>query len=167
MVACQLPCVFGRAPEVLIQALEQEPFDLVLALGMAGSRTGFSFERVAINIDDAPIPDNAGQQPVDTPVLPDGPAAYFSTLPIKPMAEAVRAAGFSANVSQTAGTFVCNHVFYLLMHELALHYPATRGGFIHVPVLPQQQVLHPTGRALSLDSQVEAIRIALVAALEP
>lgn len=166
VMACQLPCVFGRAPEVLKQALDQEPFDMVIALGMAGSRTGLSFERVAINIDDAPIPDNADQQPVDTPVLPDGPAAYFSTLPIKPMAEAVRAAGFPVNVSQTAGTFVCNHVFYRLMHALALHYPAIRGGFIHVPVLPQQQALHPVGQALALHIQVEAIRVALVAALE-
>ena len=166
VVACQLPCVFGRAPEVLRLALAQGPFDVVLALGMAGTRTGLSFERVAINIDDAPIPDNAGQQPVDTAVLPGGPAAYFSTLPIKDMAEAVRAAGFPAEVSQTAGTFVCNHVFYVLMHDLALRYPETRGGFIHVPVLPQQQVLHPVGRALALDSQVEAIRTALVAALK-
>ena len=166
VIACQLPCVFGRAPEVLKQALAQDPFAVVIALGMAGSRTGLSFERVAINVDDAPIPDNAGQQPVDTPVLPDGPAAYFSTLPIKPMAEAVRAAGFPVNVSQTAGTFVCNHVFYLLMHELALHHPATRGGFIHVLVLPQQQARHPLGRALALDSQVAGIRVALAAALE-
>ena len=166
VMACQLPCVFGRAPEVLKQALDQEPFDLVLALGLAGCRTGLSFERVAINVDDAPIPDNAGQQPVDIAVLAGGPAAYFSTLPIKPMAEAVRAAGFMAELSQTAGTFVCNHVFYRLMHELALHHPATRGGFIHVPVLPQQQALYPAGHALALDSQIAAIRVALVAARE-
>ena len=166
VIACQLPCVFGRAPEVLKQALAQDPFAVVIALGMAGSRTGLSFERVAINIDDAPIPDNAGQQPVGMAVLAGGPAAYFSTLPIKPMAEAVRAAGFPADVSQSAGTFVCNHVFYLLMHELALHHPATRGGFIHVLVLPQQQARHPLGRALALDSQVAGIRVALAAALE-
>ena len=167
VVACQLPCVFGRAPQVLRQALSQGPFALVVALGMAGSRTGLSFERVAINIDDAPIPDNAGQQPVDTAVLPGGPAAYFSTLPLKHMAASVRAVGLAADVSQTAGTFVCNHVFYLLMHELALHHPATRGGFIHVPVLPQQQPLHPAGQALALHQQVLAVRTALAAAAKP
>ena len=166
VVACQLPCVFGRAPQVLQQALAQGPFVLVVALGMAGSRTGLSFERIAINLDDAPIPDNAGQQPEDMAVLPLGPAAYFSTLPVKHMVDAVRAAGIAADTSQTAGTFVCNHVFYRLMHELALHHPATRGGFIHVPVLPQQQALYPAGHALALDSQIAAIRVALVAARE-
>jgi pyroglutamyl-peptidase len=165
VVACQLPCVFGRAPQALKQALEQGPFVLVVALGMAGSRTGLSFERIAINLDDAPIPDNAGQQPVDVAVLPLGPAAYFSTLPVKRMVDGVRTAGIAANTSQTAGTFVCNHVFYHLMHGLAGLPNAPRAGFIHVPVLPQQQALHPQGQAMALDMQVEGVRVALQAAL--
>ena len=165
VVACQLPCVFGRAPQVLQQALAQGPFVLVVALGMAGSRTGLSFERVAINLDDAPIPDNAGQQPVDVAVLPLGPAAYFSSLPVKRMLDAVRAAGSAAETSQTAGTFVCNHVFYQLMHTLAGMPNAPRAGFIHVPVLPEQQALHPLGQAMALRMQVEGVRVALQAAL--
>ena len=165
VVACQLPCVFGRAPQVLRQALAQGPFALVVALGMAGSRTGLSFERIAVNLDDAPIPDNAGQQPVDMAVLPQGPAAYFSTLPVKRMVDAVRAAGIAADTSQTAGTFVCNHVFYHLMHGLAGLPNAPRAGFVHVPVLPQQQALHPQGQAMALDMQVEGVRVALQAAL--
>ena len=165
VVACQLPCVFGRAPQVLRQALAQGPFALVVALGMAGSRTGLSFERIAVNLDDAPIPDNAGQQPVDMAVLPQEPAAYFSTLPVKRMVDAVRAAGIAADTSQTAGTFVCNHVFYQLMHTLAGMPNAPRAGFVHVPVLPRQQALHPLGQAMALDMQVEGVRVALRAAL--
>ena len=165
VVACQLPCVFGRAPQVLRQALAQGPFALVVALGMAGSRTGLSFERIAVNLDDAPIPDNAGQQPVDMAVLPQGPAAYFSTLPVKRMVDAVRAAGIAADTSQTAGTFVCNHVFYQLMHTLAGMPNAPRAGFVHVPVLPRQQALHPLGQAMALDMQVEGVRVAQRAAL--
>ena len=165
VVACLLPCVFGRAPQVLQQALAQGQWALVVALGMAGSRTGLSFERIAINLDDASIPDNAGQQPVDVAVFQGGPAAYFSTLPVKRMVDAVRVAGIAADTSQTAGTFVCNHVFYHLMHMLVSMPNAPRAGFVHVPVLPQQQAIHPLGQAMALDMQVEGIRVALQAAL--
>ena len=165
VVACLLPCVFGRAPQVLQQALAQGQWALVVALGMAGSRTGLSFERIAINLDDASIPDNAGQQPVDVAVFQGGPAAYFSTLPVKRMVDAVRVAGIAADTSQTAGTFVCNHVFYHLMHMLVSMPNAPRAGFVHVPVLPQQQALHPLGQAMDLDMQVQGIRVALQAAL--
>lgn len=166
VVACQLPCVFGRAQDALSQALAQGPFALVVALGQASSRADISVERVAININDARMPDNAGQQPIDTPVVAGGPAAYFSTLPIKRMVAAVRAAGIAASVSQTAGTFVCNHVFYALAHQLAARDPFTRGGFIHVPVLPQQLAQHPGSQALPLPTQIAAIRAAITSALE-
>ena len=109
----------------------------MLAVGQAVGRAVISLERVAINIDDARIPDNAGRQPVDEAVVPGGPAAYFSTLPVKACLQALTDAQIPAEVSQTAGTFVCNHVFYSLMHELARH-PAIRGGFIHVPKSPEQ-----------------------------
>ncbi len=117
---------------------------LVLCTGQAGGRAALSLERVAINIDDARIPDNAGAQPIDTPVLAGGPAAYFSTLPIKAMLAALLAGGIRAEVSQTAGTFVCNHVFYGLMHRLATDpgCAGVRGGFVHLPWLPQQG--HPS-----------------------
>jgi pyroglutamyl-peptidase len=92
---------------------------MVLALGQAGGRCDLSLERVAINVDDARMADNAGNQPIDEAVVAGGPAAYFSSLPIKAMVAGLRAAGFPASVSQTAGTFVCNHVFYGLQHRLA------------------------------------------------
>ena len=161
----QLPCVFGKALDALDAALQQHQPSLVIALGLAGGRTALSIERVAINVDDARIADNAGQQPIDVAVTPDGPAAYFARLPIKQAVTAMRAAGVPAEVSNTAGTFVCNHVFYHLMHGLAGLPNAPRAGFVHVPVLPQQQALHPLGQAMALDMQVEGVRVALQAAL--
>jgi pyroglutamyl-peptidase len=135
--AVKLPVVFGDAADALRNALAAGDVDLVLAVGQAVGRAVISLERVAINIDDARIPDNAGRQPVDETVVPGGPAAYFSTLPVKACLQALTDARIPAEVSQTAGTFVCNHVFYALMHELARH-PGIRGGFIHVPKSPEQ-----------------------------
>jgi pyroglutamyl-peptidase len=127
---------------------------LVICLGQAGGRAAITPERVAINVDDARIPDNAGGQPVDRPVVRGGPAAYFSTLPVKAMVAGLRADGVPAEVSQTAGTFVCNHVFYGLMHALRRR-SGVRGGFIHVPFLPEQA---SRGQAsLALDTLVAAI----------
>ena len=118
VVAVQLPCVFSQSLGHLQSALDRHLPRIVLALGQADGRHDFSIERVAINVCDARIPDNDGEQPVDTPVLAEGPAAYFSTLPIKKMALALRSKGFPASISQTAGTFVCNQVFYGLQHAL-------------------------------------------------
>lgn len=138
VTAVRLSCVFGRALEELRAQLTSAPWDLVVCLGQAGGRPDLTVERVAINVDDARIPDNAGAQPVDEPVVPDGPAAYFSSLPIKACVAEARAAGVPASVSQTAGTFVCNHVFYGLAHLLATELPGVRGGFVHVPFTPEQ-----------------------------
>uniref|UniRef100_UPI00227FD237 pyroglutamyl-peptidase I n=2 Tax=Enterobacterales TaxID=91347 RepID=UPI00227FD237 len=110
IVARQLPCVFGAALEALNAAIDEVQPLMVLAVGQAGGRTDITIERVAINVDDARIPDNQGQQPVDEPIVAGGPAAYFSTLPIKAMVSSMREAGIPASVSQTAGTYVCNHV---------------------------------------------------------
>ena len=118
VVARQLPCVFGESLAVLNAAIDALSPSLVLAVGQAGGRTDITVERVAINVDDARIADNHGQQPVDEPIVADGPAAWFSTLPIKAMVAAMRSAGIPASVSQTAGTFVCNHVMYGLLHKL-------------------------------------------------
>lgn len=140
IVGAQLPTVFGLAMQVLRDLLRQHRPTLVICTGQAGGRAAISFERVAINVDDARIADNAGAQPVDLPVVPGAPAAYFTTLPIKAMLQSLLAQGINAEVSQTAGTFVCNHVFFGLMHALATD-PAcrgTRGGLIHVPWLPSQ-----------------------------
>lgn len=160
--ARQLPCVFGRSLAVLHEAMLETRPDLVLALGQAGGRCDFSVERVAINVDDARIADNAGAQPVDEPVVPGGPAAYFSTLPIKAMVAGLRAAGLPASVSQTAGTFVCNHVFYGLQHQLAGS--AVRSGFMHIPYLPEQAAHHPGQPSLPLSLLIDGTRLALLLA---
>ncbi len=160
----QLPCVFGQALEVLAMELDTLRPHLVIALGQAGGRAEISVERVAINVDDASILDNAGRQPVDAPVVPGGPAAYFSTLPVKAIVRALRERGLAAGVSQTAGTFVCNHVFYGLMHHVAGR--AVRAGFIHVPFLPEQAAARPDRPpSMALEDIVEAVRIAVGVAL--
>lgn len=136
VTAVQLPCVFAQALPALQEALARHRPDIVLALGQAEGRCDFSVERVAINVMDARIPDNAGEQPIDVPVIAGGPAAYFSTLPIKSLVAGLKAAGFAASVSQTAGTFVCNQVFYALQHALAGQ--GVHSGFVHLPLLPEQ-----------------------------
>ena len=164
--AVQLPCVFGRAVEQLEQALHQWQPQLVLALGLAGGRSEVSLERVAINVDDARIADNAGQQPIDTPVVLGGPSAYFSTLPIKTIVRDLRTAGLPGAVSNTAGTFVCNHVFYALMHRLSDPvWAGTRGGFIHLPYLPEQAAHHPGAPSMALATQVQALQVIMSTAL--
>ncbi|WP_284338030.1 pyroglutamyl-peptidase I [Comamonas sp. NoAH] len=164
--AVQLPCVFGEAMRVLNEALASQQPCLVISLGLAGGRSEITPERVAINMDDARIPDNAGRQPVDTPVVDKAPAAYFSTLPIKAMVRNLRNAGFPAAVSNTAGTFVCNHVFYALMHRLARRAaPGVRGGFIHVPALPEQAAQNPGMASMALKTQIDGIREAIYTAM--
>lgn len=159
----QLPCVFGHAQEVLKDAIGSLQPDVVIAVGQAGGRVDMSVERIAINVDDAPIPDNAQRQLVDEPIAADGPAAYFSTLPIKAIVRGLRDAGLPASVSQTAGTFVCNHVFYGLMHHTSgLNIKA---GFIHIPYLPQQAAAHPGAASMSLAEVVRGLKVAVEVAL--
>lgn len=160
VVAAQLPTCFGLSLQRLDDLMQQWQPALVLCLGLAGQRRALSIERVAINVDDARIPDNAGAQPVDEPVVPGAPAAYFSRLPIKAMAQAVLAAGVPAEISQTAGTFVCNHVFYGLLHRLASTpaWAQVRGGFVHVP-WPDESV------DLGLEALARGLGVALQAGL--
>ncbi len=159
----QLPCLFGASRRVLRAALRQTQPDLVLSLGLAGSRAEITPERVAVNIDDARIPDNAAASPVDESIVAGGPVAYWSTLPIKAITGALRAAGIPAAVSQTAGTFVCNHVFYALMHALAhtRRRPRPRGGFMHVPPAATSDSVH----GLPLETITQAVRIAIETSL--
>ena len=142
VTAAQLPTVFDGSLQLLRTLLKQHKPALTICVGQAGGRGAISLERVAINVNDARIADNAGSQPVDTSVVPGAPAAYFSKLPIKAMLLALQGKGIAAEVSQTAGTFVCNHVFYGLMHLLATQrgFKRSRGGFIHVPWLPEQGI---------------------------
>jgi pyroglutamyl-peptidase len=160
--AVQLPCVFGQALAALELAVRSQRPQIVLALGLAAGRAEMSVERVAINVDDARIPDNAGYSPIDQAVVAGGPAAYFSTLPIKTMVQQMQAAGVPATVSQTAGTFVCNHVFYGLMHLMRRRRLA-RAGFMHVPLLRGEEECDAP--ALDWGSQRRGVEVALQAAL--
>lgn len=133
-----LPTVFGKSLDRMREAMREIRPDVVIAVGQAGGRAAITPERVAINLEDARIPDNEGNQPVDRPVVAGGPVAYWSTLPVKRMVRALRSAGIPASVSHTAGTFVCNHLFYGLMHELQQYSRSVRGGFVHIPFAPDQ-----------------------------
>jgi len=163
--ARELPCVFGDAIETLERTVRELEPAVVICTGQAGGRPAITLERVAINVDDASIADNAGKQPVDEPIAGEGPVGYWSSLPIKAIVRALREARIRAEVSQTAGTFVCNHVFYGLMRLLEAR-PGVRGGFVHVPFLPEQAaraVVSPGAPtpppSMSLDEITRALRI--------
>lgn len=156
--ALQLPCVFGASLDLLGTALRRHRPVVVLCLGLAAGRAEVSIERVAVNLDDARIPDNAGAQPRDQPVVAGGPAAYFARLPVKAMAQGLRQAGLPGGLSHSAGSFVCNHVFYGLLHRLRRQ-PAVRAGFVHLPLLPElRQGPQDARPVLALVQQVEAVR---------
>jgi pyroglutamyl-peptidase len=155
-----LPVVYGAALPALREAIAAAAPDIVLCVGLAGGRAALSLERIAINIDDARIPDKDGNQPIDRPVVAYGPAAYFASLPIKAAVAAMREAGLPAAVSNSAGTFLCNHVFYGLMHEAASG-GRFRGGFLHVPFLPSQAARMPGAPSMALEQIVEGVEIIL------
>ena len=158
-----VPTVFGKSIETAEAALEREDFDAVLCIGQAGGRSELTVERVAINVNDASIPDNAGVQLTDVPVVKGGPAAYLATLDVKAVVEGIRKVGIPASVSNTAGTFVCNHLLYGVLHAIALSGKAARAGFIHVPYIPAQ-VLDKSGKpSMELDTIVRGIEAALEA----
>jgi pyroglutamyl-peptidase len=161
VIARRLPCVYRSIFPQLSALLDELKPDIVIALGLAGGRVDFSLERVAINVDDARIPDNADEQPIDRPSVQGGPAAYFTTLPIKAILRRVRAAGISTSVSNSAGTFVCNHTFYIARHLAETGRHKFRTGFIHVPYLPEQAARHPGVASMSVDTLVAALKIAI------
>lgn len=162
IVGGELPTIFGASLRKLEQLMDELRPRLVICTGQAGGRPAISLERVAINVNDARIADNAGAKPIDLPIVADGPAAYFTNLPIKAMLQALLDAGVRAEVSQTAGTFVCNQTFYGLMHLLAQpQWQGVRGGLIHVPWLPEQG--QPSMR---LEEIVRGLELAIACALE-
>jgi len=166
IVARQLPVVFSDVLGVLYAAMDEVQPDLILSVGQAGGRSDITLERIGINVDDARIPDNAGQQPVDEPIVADGPAGYFSTLPIKAIVAALREAAIPASVSQTAGTFTCNRVMYGLLHRLHTEGNRVRGGFVHIPYLPEQAAQHPGAPSMARDNVMQALEIAIRVSLE-
>jgi len=157
-----VPTVFGKSVETVAAAIEKSRPDVILCIGQAGGRFDLTPERVAINCDDARIKDNEGNQPIDRAIFPDGENAYFSMLPIKAMVKYIRDAGIPASVSNTAGTFVCNHLMYGVLYTLHKKYPGIRGGFMHVPFVPSQVVNRPSpAPCLSLDDIVKGIEAAI------
>ena len=160
IVAVQLPCVFGQSTKALNKAIRKYRPDIVIAVGQAGGRTEITPERVAINLDDARIPDNAGKRPTDKAIARGGPAAYFSTLPVKAMVAALQEAGLPASVSHSAGTFVCNHVFYSLMAQQAQN-GIDRCGFIHIPFLPEQAAHRAGTPSMSTHDIERGLRLAV------
>jgi len=161
----QVPCEFRAAIEVVAGEIERLEPSVVLSLGQAGGRAAMSVERVAINVDDARIDDNAGNAPVDEPVASGGPAAYFATVPVKAMVAAMREAEVPAIVSNTAGTFVCNHLMYGVLHFLAASGRPARAGFIHVPWLDAQALARPGEPSMALATMVRGTEAAIAAAL--
>lgn len=159
----EVPTVFYKSIDRVGERIREIDPDVVLAIGQAGGRFDITVERVAINIDDARIPDNEGNQPIDLPIVEGGPPAYFSTLPIKAMVEAIRGAGIPATVSNTAGTFVCNHLMYGILHTIAALDRPVRGGFIHVPYVPAQAIGKPFAASMSLSDIARAIEVAIAA----
>ncbi|WP_267226079.1 pyroglutamyl-peptidase I [Dyella silvae] len=155
-----LPTAFADSQRELALAIDEVRPALLLGVGQAGGRSRLSIERVAINVQDARIADNAGAQPIDEVIAADGPSAYFSTLPIKAMLKALLAEGLPAEISNTAGTFVCNHVAYLMLH-LAAKQHGVRAGFIHIPYLPLQAAHFPNTPSMSKEDVVRGLSIAL------
>lgn len=166
IVKLEIPTVFGKSAEVVQTKIEEIQPDVVLNIGQAGGRFAISPERVAINVDDARIPDNEGNQPVDEAIQPQGQPAYFSQLPIKAMVAAMKEAGIPAVVSNTAGTFVCNHIMYQVQYMIDTKYPEMKGGFIHVPFIPQQVVDKVGQPAMSIEDIAKGLTAAVEAIVD-
>ena len=159
IVKIELPTVFKKSREILEKALEKERPDIVICVGQAGGRDKISIERVAINIDDAGIPDNGGNQPIDEPIFEDGDRAYFSTLPIKAIVSNLKENKIPAEISNSAGTYVCNHIMYSLLYNINKRYPNILGGFIHIPYIPEQVIDRKMAPSMSLDYIVKGLTI--------
>ena len=162
----EIPTVFYKAAEVLETAIVRFQPDAVLCIGQAGGRTSLTPERVAINQDDARIPDNQGNQPIDTPIRLDGQAAYFSTLPIKAMVQSIKEEGLPATVSNTAGTFVCNHLMYQALYLADKKFPDMRAGFMHIPYMTEQVINKPNTASMNLTDIVRGIEAAIGAIVD-
>ncbi len=161
IVKCIVPTVFGRSIDTVLEEVRREKPDAVLCIGQAGGRAGLTVERVAINLNDARIPDNEGKQPKDEEIYTDGDSAYFATLPVKAMVEKIKEAGLPASVSYSAGTFVCNHLMYGVLYHIAKEFPDMKGGFMHVPYLHEQAVNRPGIPSLSREDIVKGIEAAI------
>lgn len=166
IIKLEIPTVCGRSVEVIEEAIIRYDPDVILSIGQAGGRADISVERIGINVDDFRIPDNEGNQRTDEPIDPQGPDAYFVKVPVKAMAERIRERNIPVSVSNTAGTFVCNHVIYGVCRLIDVKYPGKRSGFIHIPYLPQQVLDKRNMPSMSQELMVEAVTAAIEAIAE-
>jgi pyroglutamyl-peptidase len=166
IIKLSVPTVFGKCAAVVKEAMKEEQPDYVVHIGQAGGRYGITPERIAINQDDASIPDNEGNQPIDLPIQPEGENAYFSTLPNKAMVKAVRDAGIPATLSNSAGTFVCNHLMYQTLHLTHTEFPTIKAGFIHIPFLAEQVMERLGTQWMSLHEMKKGLTAAVEAIVE-
>ena len=158
LIRLELPTVFKESAKRLNEVINDVKPDAVLSVGQAGGRPGITMERIAINVDDARIPDNISQQPIDEAIQLDGEAAYFTTLPIKRIVKAIREAGIPAEVSNSAGTFVCNHIMYQALFAATKANKPFKAGFMHIPFIPEQTTDKPS---LPLEESTKAVQIAI------
>ena len=158
LIRLELPTVFKESAKRLNEVINDVKPDAVLSVGQAGGRPGITMERIAINVDDARIPDNISQQPIDETIQTEGEAAYFTTLPIKRIVKAIREAGISAEVSNSAGTFVCNHIMYQALFAATKADKPFKAGFMHIPFIPEQTADKPS---LPLEESTKALQIAI------
>lgn len=166
IVKLEIPTVFYKSADVVREAIEKEQPDYVLNIGQAGGRAELTPERVAINMDDARIEDNEGQQPIDQAIQADGEPAYFSKLPVKAMVNYMKKENIPAAVSNTAGTFVCNHIMYQTLYLTMTDYPEVKAGFMHIPFLPEQVLDRPNTPSMALDDIVQGITAGLQAIID-
>lgn len=166
IIKLEIPTVFNKSAEVVKQAIEKYQPDYVLNVGQAGGRAALTPERVAINVNDGRIPDNEGYQPLGEPIQKDGETAYFTQLPIKAMVKAIRQVGIPAEVSNTAGTYVCNHIFYQVQYMRDKEFHNIKAGFIHIPFLPEQVVSRPNTPSMDLNNIVRGLTAAIGALVD-
>jgi len=167
IIKMEIPTVFIKDGEVLEKAISEHRPDVVICVGQAGGRSDISVEKVAINLMEARIPDNEGNQPLDQKVCEDGENAYFATIPVKAMAGKIKAGGIPSSVSYTAGTFVCNDIMYRLLYLAEKQHQGVRGGFIHVPYLPEQAVNLPAGTStMGAETIAKGLELAIKAIIE-
>lgn len=163
VIKLEIPTVFRKSLEKIEENIIKHNPDVVISIGQAGGRVGITPERVSVNIDDARIPDNEGNQPIDAPIFKDGDNAYFSTLPIKAMVKEMNDNGIPGSVSNTAGTFVCNHVMYGVLYMAVKKYPNIKSGFIHVPYIPSQAAAKVNQPSMSINDIIKGLSLCIKA----
>lgn len=166
IIKLEIPTVCHKSLGVIEEAIVKYDPDVILSIGQAGGRSDMTVERVGINLDDCRIPDNEGNQIIDEPIFPEGPTAYFVNLPIKAMVREIQKVKIPASISNTAGTFVCNHVTYGVRHLVETKYKGKRSGFIHIPYLPEQVIDKKEQPSMALDMIVMGLEAAIKAIIE-